>query len=60
VSDEPIIIEPERYEFFERTPGWEPTRRDFFKIAGGGLIVALLVKDVSGHPPRMKSGPGFT
>src|SRR5262245_51165071 len=38
------IIEPERYEFFEH-PLPEPDRRDFFRIAGGGLVVALLWRD---------------
>jgi isoquinoline 1-oxidoreductase len=54
--DEPVAIEPERYEFFETPEKWETTRRDFFKIAGGGLIVALLVKDVSAQPPGGRGG----
>jgi isoquinoline 1-oxidoreductase len=35
------VIEPERYEFFE-SPLPELDRRDFFRIAGAGLVVALL------------------
>src|SRR5262249_2918582 len=30
---------------------WEVTRRDFFKIAGGGLAIALLVADRLGAQP---------
>jgi isoquinoline 1-oxidoreductase len=36
-------IEPERYELFDALSGIEWTRRDFFRVAGGGVIVALLM-----------------
>jgi isoquinoline 1-oxidoreductase len=36
-------IEFERYELFDSIADLETTRRDFFRIAGGGLIVALLL-----------------
>jgi isoquinoline 1-oxidoreductase len=54
--DEPIVIEPERYEFFETPERWETTRRDFFKIAGAGVIVAILVKDALAQPPGGRGG----
>jgi isoquinoline 1-oxidoreductase len=38
-------IEVERYELFEAIENIEATRRDFFRIAGGGVIVALLLSD---------------
>jgi isoquinoline 1-oxidoreductase len=44
--EEPITIEPERYEFFEKVVPWETTRRDFFQIVGAGVIVAIVVKSV--------------
>src|SRR5262245_47942818 len=44
--DEPLI-EAERYEFFEDLAySFAPDRRDFFKIVGGGLVVALVAGDV--------------
>lgn len=56
---DPVTIEPERYEFFESTPAWETTRRDFFQIVGAGVVVALLVKDVSAQqPPGGRGGGG--
>ncbi len=52
-------IEPERYELFA-APRYlfEMDRRDFFKSLGGGLIIALIVKDAmaqesgGGRPSR--------
>ena len=38
-------IEPERYELFEAVEHLETTRREFFRIAGGGVIIALLMGD---------------
>ena len=35
-----IIIEPERYELLDDSTRFEWTRRDFFRITGGGLVVA--------------------
>jgi isoquinoline 1-oxidoreductase len=43
VPDAPV--EPERYEHFENIFPAELDRRDFFRIAGGGLVVALLATD---------------
>jgi nicotinate dehydrogenase subunit B len=38
-------IEVERYELFENRESWEATRRDFFRVVGGGLAIALLWND---------------
>ena len=35
------MIEPERYELLDDSTRSEWTRRDFFRLTGGGLIVAL-------------------
>jgi nicotinate dehydrogenase subunit B len=37
-----LDIEVERYELFENRAAWETTRRDFFRVVGGGLAIALL------------------
>jgi nicotinate dehydrogenase subunit B len=51
-------IEPERYEFFESLTDLETTRRDFFRIVGGGVIVALLVGDEAmAQRPGRGGGP---
>jgi isoquinoline 1-oxidoreductase len=53
-------IEFERYELFENIEHLETTRRDFFRIAGGGIIVALLLGDeADAQRPggRMGGGP---
>ena len=51
-------LEAERYELFEAAvPDWEVTRRSFFRIAGGGLAVALLVaREADAQPPRGQRG----
>src|SRR5512138_3917839 len=49
-------IEFERYELFESIADLETTRRDFFRIAGGGLIVALLLGDEA--MAQRPGGPG--
>jgi len=39
-----LLLEPERYELFTDPPSsleWD--RREFFRIVGGGLVVALLL-----------------
>jgi isoquinoline 1-oxidoreductase len=42
-----ILIEPERYEFFENGAfALEQNRREFFQMVGGGLVVALLIGDL--------------
>jgi nicotinate dehydrogenase subunit B len=52
------FIEPERYELHE-AGAWELDRRQFFRIAGGGVIVALLLgNDAFGQRPGTRvSGP---
>jgi nicotinate dehydrogenase subunit B len=51
------FIEPERYELHEAA-AWELDRRQFFRIAGGGVIVALLLGDNAfGQRPGRASGP---
>ena len=53
------IIEPERYELIDIMPDVTWSRRDFFRITGGGLIVALLLSDQSqAQPPRQGGGRG--
>ncbi|HEX5272034.1 MAG TPA: molybdopterin cofactor-binding domain-containing protein, partial [Gemmataceae bacterium] len=49
-------IEPERYEFFE-DPAFtlELDRRDFFRVAGAGLLVALVLRGV----PALAQRGGF-
>lgn len=48
------VIEPERYEFFENP---DLSRRDFFRIAGAGVVVALFWReDAAAQRPR----PGAT
>jgi isoquinoline 1-oxidoreductase len=53
-----VVIEPERYEFFE-DPFYEPSRRDFFRITGAGLVVALLCGETAeAQPGRGGRGGG--
>jgi nicotinate dehydrogenase subunit B len=50
-------IEVERYEFFEGIERLETTRRDFFRIAGGGLVIGLLLGEESlAQRPGAKGG----
>jgi isoquinoline 1-oxidoreductase len=55
-----LPFEPERYELYENTSFWEPDRREFFRIAGGGVVVALLLgRDALAlQPPRGPRGGG--
>src|SRR5262249_29305775 len=47
-----LDIEPERYEFFETSQDWEWTRREFFHIAGSGVVIALFLGDrLRAQPP---------
>lgn len=54
-----LDIEFERYELFESIANLETTRRDFFRIAGGGLIVALLLGEeaMAQRPGGRVGGP---
>ena len=56
--NEPWQIEPERYEFFE-DPAFalELDRRDFFRVAGAGLLVALFLRGVPALAQRGGFGP---
>jgi len=61
MSEQPLVevpIEPERYEFFE-DPGMalELDRRDFFRIVGGGLVVALFLRGLPALAQRGGFGP---
>jgi isoquinoline 1-oxidoreductase len=59
-----LPIEVERYELHEApTRTWEADRREFFRIAGAGLAVALLFpRDIGAQPPggRGRGGGGNT
>jgi nicotinate dehydrogenase subunit B len=53
-----LAIDPERYEFFDTLFNAKQTRRDFFRIAGAGVIVALLMeKEAAAQPPKGGNGP---
>ncbi len=43
---EPVVIEPERYEF-DAPPAYhfEVDRRDFFRVLGGGLLMVCVLRD---------------
>jgi nicotinate dehydrogenase subunit B len=48
-----LLIEPERYELFEDTVlSEEMDRRAFFRIVGGGLIVACVLGEAAAQQPR--------
>ncbi len=50
-----LAIDPERYELLDALFNAEATRRDFFRIAGAGVIVALFLEtEVVAQP---KGGP---
>ncbi|MBO0700005.1 MAG: xanthine dehydrogenase family protein molybdopterin-binding subunit, partial [Zavarzinella sp.] len=52
-------IEFERYELFEAIENLEATRREFFRITGGGLIVALLLgEEALAQRPGGRGGMG--
>jgi len=55
----PSLFEPERYELNEGAGGWELDRRQFFRIAGGGVVVALRLggKVFGQRPGRGPAGP---
>src|SRR5262249_15861832 len=46
-----LAIDPERYELLDAFFNPDQTRRDFFRIPGAGVIIALLLeKDVAAQP----------
>jgi nicotinate dehydrogenase subunit B len=45
-----FLAEPERYELHSDAHSFEMTRRDFFRVTGGGVIVALLLGDANLQP----------
>jgi nicotinate dehydrogenase subunit B len=48
----PFSVEPERYEWFESpTYRFEPDRREFFRIAGAGLVVLLVLEESQAQEP---------
>lgn len=50
---EDFLSEPERYELHEGSPAWELSRREFFRIVGGGVVVALLFTEgAEGQQPQ--------
>ena len=50
-------IEPERYELFEAPRyHFEPDRREFVQLVGGGIAVFLVAGDALAQPPR-QPGP---
>ncbi len=52
--------EPERYEL-DSPPAYhfEPDRRDFFRIVGGGIAVFLVLRGESAYPQARESTSGF-
>jgi isoquinoline 1-oxidoreductase len=60
-----VLPEPERYELWADSEDLaqelpEPSRRGFFRIAGGGVAVALVLADAAVHeaPAQRPRGPG--
>ena len=59
-TDDLLTIDPERFEFLDAFPNAEQTRRDFFRLAGSGVIVALLMgREVTAQPPGRGGGRQF-
>ena len=52
-----VAIDPERYELFDALFNAEQTRRDFFRIAGAGVIIALLMETEAAAQPKFGTGP---
>ena len=57
---EPLLydmpLEPERYELFENASAWELSRREFFRLVGGGVVVALVLPEMAGAQPPGQRG----
>src|SRR5262249_54621036 len=56
-----FFFDAERYELHADPQSFELNRREFFRIAGGGLVVALLLAKESARPalaqrPRPRGG----
>jgi isoquinoline 1-oxidoreductase len=50
-------LEPERYELWTGEESfWEPSRRAFFRIVGGGIVVGLVLADAMRE--AVAQGPG--
>lgn len=55
-----LPFEVERYEFYENASAWELNRRHFFRIVGGGVVVALLLgESTEAQPPGGRGRGGF-
>jgi len=54
------LSEPERYEFYEEPPyRFEPDRRDFLKVLGGGIVVCLALNEAAAfQEPGRRRGRG--
>jgi len=53
-------LAPERYEFQEGSSSWELSRRQFFRLVGGGIVVALVCRDAAlAQPSRPRRRGGF-
>lgn len=53
------LIEPERYELFEKPRyHFDLDRRDFFKVVGGGIVVCLLLDEAEAQQPGRRRGRG--
>src|SRR5262249_7099431 len=51
---------PERYELFEEPLyQFDPDRRDFLRLLGGGILVCLAGAEGVAQPPRQRPGGGF-
>jgi isoquinoline 1-oxidoreductase len=55
-----LAIDPERFEWYEALLAAEQNRREFFRIAGAGVIVALLMRDEARAQPKGKQFGGAT
>ena len=55
----PSVLEPERYELFENPIyDFEVTRRDFFKILGGGILVLCLTEPTEAEESERRFAAG--
>ncbi len=55
----PEALEPERYELYEEPRyRFDPDRRDFLKVLGGGLLVFLVAEEAFAQQPGQRPGRG--